>query len=159
MQDFNDWMHSLRHDQQHHAAMSVASSWTETDCESESEGEDMAGCLLLKRGKHAPSSRTAPIAIPAASRRPSSPVSDCGSPDLSFHEAERLSRAGFGGYSDDDVDEDDPAFYGNLAFFRSRRSGRTVAPRPCSRAVPIKTRSVSTPSTVDADQDIFDLEL
>lgn len=147
--------------QQYPSPMSVASStWSDTDCETDSDVEDTQGCLLLKRAKNAPSSRTAPIMIPAGSRRrqasPASLTAD-ESLDLSFHASERLAMAGrFMRAHDDEMDEDDPAFYGNLAFFGSQHNLKAL-----SRArAPLKSRSVSATSTVDADDDeIFDMEL
>lgn len=164
MQDFSDWMCTLRnsHEQQQYSSpRSVASStWSDTDCETDSDGEDMQGCLLLKRAKNAPSSRTAPIMIPTSSRRrPASPVHQSAdeSLDLSFHASERLAMAGrFTHPHNDEMDEDDMALYGNLAFFRSQHNSKGL-----SRAhAPLKSRSVSSTSTVDADDDeIFDMEL
>ncbi|RLN49128.1 hypothetical protein BBJ28_00027033, partial [Nothophytophthora sp. Chile5] len=84
------------------------------------------------------------------------------SPDLSYHADERLLRAGryLHVHGEDDVDEDDPAFYGNLAFFRSQYGQQT---HPAKKFVDPTSWSQSSSSLSSAQGDendeIFAMEL
>lgn len=131
MQEFSDWMTTLQ--TQH----SPASSYAETDCADSDSDDGDCQCRLDSKRKFAAKdaqrvwTRTAPISIPTSGRRHPHPhlcASVVESPDLSYHADMRLLRAGryLHEHEDDldgseqELDEDDPAFYGNLAFFRSQ---------------------------------------
>ncbi|RLN90748.1 hypothetical protein BBJ28_00012723, partial [Nothophytophthora sp. Chile5] len=125
MQDFSEWMTTLQSEQRR-AASSPTSSWagtdsadsdSDTDCSDDSMSRfDTKRKFMAKDAKRV-WARTAPICIPVNARvvRSSSQrESVVESPDLSYHADERLLRAGryLHVHGEDDVDEDDPAFYG-----------------------------------------------
>ncbi|GMF47979.1 unnamed protein product [Phytophthora fragariaefolia] len=171
MQDFSQWMTTLQMQQQQH---SPASSYAETDS-ADSDSDDSSSCTdcqcrlePVRKFKDAQRAwaRTAPISIPTSSRRQPHPhlcESIVESPDLSYHADMRLLRAGRYLHEHDDateseqeLDEDDPAFYGNLAFFRSQCGAQ---PRVVRRSAhPVKTAAAPT-AVDDGDEDIFALEL
>eukprot|EP00644_Phytophthora_capsici_P010069 jgi/Phyca11/571181/estExt2_Genewise1.C_PHYCAscaffold_410064 len=162
MQEFSEWMTTLQ--QQQH---SPASSYAETDV-TDSDSDSDCQCRLEPKRKsmtkdaHHVWTRTAPISIPSNSRpHPHLCESVTESPDLSYHADMRLLRAGrYLHEVEDALDEDDPAFYGNLAFFRSQYGASHT--RIIKRSVhPIKPSSCTTSSTAvdEIDEDIFDMEL
>ncbi|KAG6574315.1 serine/threonine-protein kinase drkB [Phytophthora cinnamomi] len=168
MQEFSEWMTTLQKLPQH----SPASSYAETDS-ADSDSDD-SGCTDCRCGlepkRKLAAQRTAPISIPTSGRRQPHPhlcASVVESPDLSYHADMRLLRAGRYLHEHDDgvdseqdeLDEDDPAFYGNLAFFRSQCGAQ---PRVVRRsALPLKAAAAPTSPTGvdDGDEDIFAMEL
>lgn len=151
-------MTSLR--PRYESAISLSSSWTDTDCESDSDAEEPRFQPKMKTPGSLRVSRTAPILIPQSARR--RPAADSqgasGSPDLSFHESERLAHAGrFLGLAGE-LDEDDPAFYGNLAFFRSQRGAQRMTRGAASSASASCSSSLED-AGADQDDEIFDMEL
>ncbi|OWZ19953.1 hypothetical protein PHMEG_0005711 [Phytophthora megakarya] len=159
MQEFSQWMTTLQHQQQH----SPASSYAETDsADSDSDSDSSDNCQCHKR-KFVVKGRTAPISIPSSGRRhPHLCDSVVDSPDLSYHSDMRL-RAGrylHEGEDEDELDEDDPAFYGNLAFFRSQ-CGTSQTRMIKRNAHPFKFAvAPAPPTTADIDDDdIFAMEL
>lgn len=163
MQDFSDWMTALQHEQRVNG--SPASSYADTDSDSDSDCDDcVCTPLEAKRRQVAKQGvqRTAPICIPTNGRQGPHPhlcASPVESPDLSYHADMRLLRAGryLHAHDEDELDEDDPAFYGNLAFFRSQygeRQPRLHKPSSKFAAAPASPTAVD-----DRDEDIFAMEL
>ncbi|KAF1782944.1 PWWP domain [Phytophthora cactorum] len=162
--------------QQHH---SPASSYADTDVsDSDSDNAccDDCQCRLEVKRKFVTKDaervwvRTAPISIPSNGRQQPHPhlcKSVVESPDLSYHADMRLLRASRYLHEEDnqdELDEDDPAFYGNLAFFRSqygasqtRMVKRTAHPFKSSTAA----AAPPSPTGVDDrdDEEIFAMEL
>ncbi|RAW34803.1 hypothetical protein PC110_g8883 [Phytophthora cactorum] len=151
MQHFSEWMTVM---QQHH---SPASSYADTDVsDSDSDNAccDDCQCRLEVKRKFVTKDaervwvRTAPISIPSNGRQQPHP-------HLRYlHEED----------NQDELDEDDPAFYGNLAFFRSqygasqtRMVKRTAHPFKSSTAA----AAPPSPTGVDDrdDEEIFAMEL
>ncbi|KAL4160332.1 hypothetical protein PRNP1_000902 [Phytophthora ramorum] len=162
MQEFSEWMTTL---QQH----SPASSYAETDsADSDSDSDnslrDDCQCRLEAKRKFVEAqrvwARTEPISIPSSGRpHPHLCASVAESPDLSYHADKRLLRAGRYLHHDEELDEDDPAFYDNLAFFRSQQ-GATQQARVLKRSVhPLQNASTSPRGVDDCDEDIFAMEL
>ncbi|KAG3110081.1 hypothetical protein PI124_g7078 [Phytophthora idaei] len=174
MQHFSEWMTVM---QQHH---SPASSYADTDVsDSDSDNAccDDCQCRLEAKRKFVTKDaervwvRTAPISIPSNGRQQPHPhlcKSVVESPDLAYHADMRLLRAGRYLHEEEDnqdeLDEDDPAFYGNLAFFRSqygasqtRMVKRTAHPFKSSTAA----AAPPSPTGVDDryDEEIFAMEL
>ncbi|KAE9042008.1 hypothetical protein PR003_g4189 [Phytophthora rubi] len=169
MQEFSEWMTTLQMQMQQHSS---ASSYAETDCADSDSDDSGCQCHLEAKRKFAAKDvwvRTAPISIPASGRRQLHPhqcASVTESPDLSYHADMRLLRAGRYLHKHDDdldceqeLDEDDPAFYGNLAFFRSQCGAQSRVVR--RSAHPLKSPAApASPSAVDdRDEDIFAMEL
>lgn len=172
MQNISEWMTGLQHQQR-----SPASSYAETDS-ADSDSDSDSSCddcqrrfdakrkFMAKDAEHV-WARTAPIRIPSSGRQQPHPhlcENVAESPDLSYHADMRLLRAGRYLHEDeeshDEVDEDDPAFYGNLAFFRSQYG--TSQTRMVKRSVhPFKAAAAPTSPTGvdDRDEDIFAMEL
>ncbi|KAF4319919.1 hypothetical protein BBO99_00001573 [Phytophthora kernoviae] len=149
---------------------SPASSYAETDSDSDSDNNDDYQCRLDAKRRHVAKdsqrvwTRTAPIFIPASSHQtyPHLCESVEESPDLSYHADMRLLRAGryLHDSDDDELDEDDPAFYGNLAFFRSQY-GETPS-RLLKRSVNLSKVAMAptSPTAVDDNNEgIFAMEL
>ncbi|KAG7375491.1 hypothetical protein PHYPSEUDO_001028 [Phytophthora pseudosyringae] len=171
MQDFSEWMTALQQ-------RSPASSYAETDVsDSDSDRASCDDCQCRLEAKrtsvakdaHRTVTRTAPISIPSSGRRqlphPHLCASVADSPDLSYHADTRLLRSGRYLHEDDEdsQDEDDPAFYGNLAFFRSQY-GASQTRMVKRRSHPLKSSSAGPPASptgVDGrdDDDIFAMEL
>ncbi|KAK1931001.1 hypothetical protein P3T76_013590 [Phytophthora citrophthora] len=170
MRDFSQWMTTLhQHQHQHQHQHSPASSYAETDVsDSDSDSDYQCQHRELKRKSMTKNTdrvwtRTAPISIPSNNQpHPHLCESVTESPDLSYHADMRLLRAGRYLHEDEDdtLDEDDPAFYGNLAFFRSQYGASQT--RMVKRNVhSIKSSCfAASPAAVDEnDEDIFDMEL
>ncbi|KAI9997450.1 hypothetical protein PInf_001350 [Phytophthora infestans] len=159
---------------------SPPSSYAETDIsdsESDSSSCNDCQCNLKSKRKFVTKDaqrvwvRTAPISIPSNGRRERHPhlcKSVVESPDLSYHADMRLLRAGRYLHEDEDnqdeLDEDDPAFYGNLAFFRSQygASQTRVVKYSAHSSKSLTTVVVpASPTGVDDrdDDDIFAMEL
>jgi hypothetical protein len=167
MQDFSQWMTAL---QQQSA---VASSYAETDCaDSDSDDGDDCQCgrrdtkrKLVSQDAQRVWARTAPIRIPASNgrRQQQPPQSVAESADMSYHADMRLLRAGryLHHHDGDDLDEDEPALYGNLAFFRSQCGASQTRMAPQSAAFKDFTAAPASPTGVDGrdDEDIFAMEL
>ncbi|ETL96618.1 hypothetical protein L917_05925, partial [Phytophthora nicotianae] len=174
MQNFSEWMTALQV-QQH----SPASSYAETDMsdsDSDSSSCDDCQCHLETKRKFVTKDaqrvwvRTAPISIPSNGRQQPHPhlcKSVVESPDLSYHADMRLLRAGRYLHEDEDnqdeLDEDDPVLYGNLAFFRSQY-GASQTHMVKRSAHSFKSTAVAAPASptgVDDrdDEDIFAMEL
>ncbi|KAE8962802.1 hypothetical protein PR001_g29585 [Phytophthora rubi] len=113
--------------------------------------------------------RTAPTSIPASGRRRPHPhqcVSIAEGLDLSYHADMRLLRAGRYLHKHDDdldceqeLDEDDPAFYGNLAFFRLQCGVQLRVVRRSAHPLKAPAAPASPSAVDDRDEDIFAMEL
>ncbi|KAE9176421.1 hypothetical protein PF005_g24965 [Phytophthora fragariae] len=113
--------------------------------------------------------RTAPTSIPASGRRQPHPhqcVSIAEGLDLSYHADMRLLRAGRYLHKHDDdldceqeLDEDDPAFYGNLAFFRLQCGVQLRVVRRSAHPLKAPAAPASPSAVDDRDEDIFAMEL
>ncbi|KAE9075463.1 hypothetical protein PF007_g24995 [Phytophthora fragariae] len=132
---------------------SPASSYAETDC-ADSDSDD-SGC--------------GDCHIPASGRRQPHPhqcVSIAEGLDLSYHADMRLLRAGRYLHKHDDdldceqeLDEDDPAFYGNLAFFRLQCGVQLRVVRRSAHPLKAPAAPASPSAVDDRDEDIFAMEL
>ncbi|KAE9287688.1 hypothetical protein PF008_g26338 [Phytophthora fragariae] len=102
--------------------------------------------------------RTAPTSIPASGRRQPHPhqcVSIAEGLDLSYHADMRLLRAGRYLHKHDD----DPAFYGNLAFFRLQCGVQLRVVRRSAHPLKAPAAPASPSAVDDRDEDIFAMEL
>ncbi|CAI5717806.1 unnamed protein product [Hyaloperonospora brassicae] len=118
----------------------VSSSYAETDwAHSDSDSDDGRSRADARRKcststKRPPHvwARTAPISIPCSRRAQPHRRHQCesvsASPTRSYHADMRRLRASRYVIDGDDLelDEDDPVFYGNLAFFRSQQHGASL---------------------------------
>uniref|UniRef100_M4BYW7 Uncharacterized protein n=1 Tax=Hyaloperonospora arabidopsidis (strain Emoy2) TaxID=559515 RepID=M4BYW7_HYAAE len=140
-------------------------SYAETDCaHSDSDSDDCQHRPEAKRKSATKSpqhvwARTAPISIPSSSR-PQLPSHLCESvsesPNLSYHADVRLLQASR--YIDEanyaELDEDDPVFYGNLAFFRSQHGVQpTQQTTPSAHSLKLEAAPAS-PTGVDAGPEL-----
>ncbi|POM66489.1 Hypothetical protein PHPALM_17644 [Phytophthora palmivora] len=170
MQEFTQWMTALQHHEHSPASSYAETDSADSDCDSDNSYDECQCRLDAKRKFVAKDTqrvwtRTAPISIPSTGQRhPHLCQSVVESPDLSYHADMRLLRAGRYLHEDQDqdaLDEDDPAFYGNLAYFRSQH-GASQTLRTKRNVYPFKTTSApASPTSVDAcdDEDIFAMEL
>lgn len=173
--EFSEWLHAMRSQQQTTATshMSDASSWADTDSESDSDSEAHHGGAHFTFGNRARTShkntskmvpsyeRTAPMLIPQASRprrrsyymnefEDSVPSHNNQHTSSAFHESS---------YAESVEDEDDPALYQNLAYFRSQNA-RKEATSSHYKQCDVRSRSPSPVSSTASDSDdIFDMEL
>jgi len=168
-QDFSEWVYSMRMQTQATTAspVSESSSWADTDLDSDSDNESGHFAYFESQGRRSAAKkmvpiveRTAPMMIPQCSRRRRSYYTN------EFEESVRSQHA-FGAdcsNSDSSVfeesvdDEDDPALYQNLAYFRSQ-SGRDGM-HSQKQSVRSRSSSPQAPSVSASDSDdIFDMEL
>ncbi|CAH0479737.1 unnamed protein product [Peronospora belbahrii] len=152
---------------------SPTSSYAETECadsdidSNDCQRHDEVKCSFLAKDVPRVWVRTAPISIPSWSRQHLH--SDwcenvVESPGLSYHADMQLLRAGRYLHVDEDdcdeLDEDDPAFYGNLAFFRSQHGVSQSCMTKSSTCTSKAIASPASPTGVDdRDEDIFAMEL
>ena len=167
MQDLFEWMTALQQ-------QSPASSYAETDCtDSDIDSNDCheAKRKFLARDAQRVWARTAPISIPSRDHQQLHPhrcESVFESTDRSYHADMRLLHAGRCHYADDDdgdgdelpLDEDDSAFFGNLAFLRSQHG---VSQTCMVKRNACTFKSIGAPASPtgvdDRDEDIFAMEL
>lgn len=159
--EFSEWISALRTEQSELASPTSTSSWSETDTES-GDSDNESGRFFTTRRQHSckrkdamkRTVRTAPISIPQSSR---SHMSTQGAwkqnvvDPWSFEDDEINS-------AETEMDEDDPAFYGNLAYFRSQRANESrLAQMHSVRSRSPSRQSYSTSS--NEEEDIFEMEL
>ncbi|CAI5741212.1 unnamed protein product [Peronospora destructor] len=168
MQELYDRMTTLQR-------QSLASSYAETDCIA--ADIDFNDChetkrKFLARDARRVWARTAPISIPSRehqqlhSHRCESVFE---STDLSYHADMRLLQAGRCHYANEDggnelpqdeLEDDDSAFFGNLAFFRSQYG---VLQTCMVKRNACTFKSIAAPASPtgvdDRDEDIFAMEL
>ncbi|KAG7398719.1 hypothetical protein PHYBOEH_010560 [Phytophthora boehmeriae] len=168
MQDFSEWMTTLQSEQQ--VRGSPASSYAETDSDCDSDSSDDCQRRLDAKRRHVAKdkqrvwTRTAPISIPASSRQTHPHLCNSveESLDLSYHADMRLLRTNryLHDSDDDELDEDDPAFYGNLAFFRLQYGEKQSRLHKHSVNLSKVAMAPASPTVVDdSDEDIFAMEL
>ncbi|KAE8988076.1 hypothetical protein PR002_g21873 [Phytophthora rubi] len=132
---------------------SPASSYAETDCaDSDSDDSGCGDCHIPASGRRRP--------------HPHQCVSIAEGLDLSYHADMRLLRAGRYLHKHDDdldceqeLDEDDPAFYGNLAFFRLQCGVQLRVVRRSAHPLKAPAAPASPSAVDDRDEDIFAMEL
>ncbi|CAH0491460.1 unnamed protein product [Peronospora farinosa] len=168
MQDLYERMTTLQH-------QSPASSYAETECtDSDIDSNDChdAKRKFLARDAQRIWVRTAPISIPSRDHQQLHSYrceSLFESTDLSYHADMRLLHAGRCHYADEDDDdelpeaeleEDDSALFGNLAFFRSQYG---VSQTCMVKRNACTYKSIAAPASPtgvdDRDEDIFAMEL
>lgn len=150
--------------------VSESSSWADTDMDSDSDNENGHFAYFEPGARSSRSAakkmvpiveRTAPMMIPQCSRRRRSYYTN------EFEESVRSQHAfgadcssnDSGAFEESVDDEDDPALYQNLAYFRSQNGRNALKSQKqsarCSSSSPPQPPSVSAS---DSD-DIFDMEL
>lgn len=156
--EFSEWVSALRTEQSVLASPTSTSSWSDTDTESgDSDNESFAtrrqhSCKRKDAMKR--TMRTAPISIPQSSRS-----------HMNKQAAWKQNVVDPWSFEDDEInsaetemDEDDPAFYGNLAYFRSQRANESrLAQMHSVRSRSPSRHSHSTSS--NEEEDIFEMEL
>uniref|UniRef100_K3WET8 Uncharacterized protein n=1 Tax=Globisporangium ultimum (strain ATCC 200006 / CBS 805.95 / DAOM BR144) TaxID=431595 RepID=K3WET8_GLOUD len=156
-QEFSEWVHAMR---RHQSPVSESSSWADTDSDSDSDNDDVfeyATAQSLRSNKKMAFERTAPMMIPECTRRrrtyymnefdESVPQKQHAGVYRDFYDS-----SDFAASVDD---EDDPALYQNLAYFRSQNASKH-SHKSRSRSSSPAPQSVSASSDSD---DIFDMEL
>lgn len=157
--EFSEWISALRSEQSELASPTSTSSWSDTDTES-GESDNESGRIFAAHRQHSckrkdvmkRTVRTAPISIPQSSRS-----------HMNTHGAWKQKVVDPWSFEDDEVnrteaeiDEDDPAFYGNLAYFRSQRANESRLAQMHS----VRSRSPSRHSnSSNEEEDIFEMEL
>ncbi|TMW63571.1 hypothetical protein Poli38472_002512 [Pythium oligandrum] len=168
--EFSQWMDDLRlHKQQRptqiaDSPLSATSSWADTDSDSDSDSEIDAGSYMYMAGKKsrmmttrkAALKHTAPIMIPEKTQRHqprSSMFYEEYESMLQRRQQRRIEQ--LTPECESEVDEDDPLFYGNLAFIRSQNTQSSLM---ASRRSLILSQTTQDASAEDNEQ-IFDMEL
>ncbi|KAJ0393171.1 hypothetical protein P43SY_004171 [Pythium insidiosum] len=154
----------------HESPASSASSWIDTD--SESDSEEIGQFVFFgdrTQAKHTSSSsrkfavqRTAPIMIPQQStpdRRWRSSLEFSDDMTSSPYDAASPVFDSFGDLNTDDIDEDDPAFYGNLAYLRSSHVSRLQEARHLGRGTSQRRSGSPVRASIADDEQIFAMEL
>ncbi|KAF1327122.1 hypothetical protein FI667_g7903, partial [Globisporangium splendens] len=158
-QEFSEWVSAMR---RHESPVSESSSsWADTDSDSDSDNDDAFeyAAQSIHSKKKMAFERTAPMMIPQCTRRRRTYYMN------EFDESvPQKQHAGVyrDFYNSSDLtasvdDEDDPALYQNLAYFRSQNASKTLSShKPRSRSSSPAPPSV--PASSESD-DIFDMEL
>ncbi|GLD97554.1 hypothetical protein PINS_up006244 [Pythium insidiosum] len=164
--EFSKWSHQRQHAE---SPASSASSWVDTD--SESDSEDVGQFVFFgdrSQAKHISSSRklgvqrTAPIMIPqqaSMDRRWRSSLEFNDDMTSTPYDAASPEFDSFGPYDPDDLDEDDPAFYGNLAYLRSNHVSRLHEARLGRASSQRRAVTSSVRASIADDEQIFAMEL